>query len=118
MVTSISLVKVQRPWRKTYAKVLVIYAVLDEEFQALFASRIRSDFQDLNFFFLSDVWLDHPQTFVGLQKIFDNCVENSFIPKIMVFCGDFTSKSIAQGSGRDLLTYQGHSYLRTINMVE
>jgi hypothetical protein len=65
---------------------------------------------DLNFFFLSDVWLDHPQTLRGLQKMFDNCVENSFIPKIIVFCGNFTSRSITQGNGRDLVRYQGRMF--------
>jgi hypothetical protein len=118
MATSISLVKVQHPWLKTYVSALVIYALFHEDLQTVFASRIRSDFQDLNFFFFSDVWLDHSQTFVGLRKIFDNCVENSFIPKVIVFCGDFISKSIAQGSGRDLLTYQGHSDLPMVSMIE
>ncbi|KAF8351368.1 DNA polymerase alpha/epsilon subunit B-domain-containing protein [Amanita rubescens] len=73
---------------------------------AKYSLRVKEEFQDLNFFFLSDVWLDHSRTFPGLQKIFDNCVENSFIPKLMVLCGNFTSKPIAHGSGRDIQLYQ------------
>ncbi|KAM6495797.1 DNA polymerase alpha/epsilon subunit B domain containing protein [Amanita muscaria] len=73
---------------------------------AKYSIRIKEEMQDLNFFFLSDVWLDHSQTLSGLQKIFDNCVENSFIPKLIVLCGNFTSKPIARGNGRDLQQYQ------------
>lgn len=69
--------------------------------------RVKEELQDLNFFFLSDVWLDHSRTLPGLQKIFDNCVENSFIPKLVVLCGNFTSKPIAYGSGSDIQIYQG-----------
>lgn len=43
----------------------------------------------------------------GLQKIFDNCIENNFIPKVIVFCGNFSSSGIAQGNSRDIQRYQG-----------
>lgn len=39
--------------------------------------------------------------------MFDNCVENDFIPRVIVLCGNFTSKSIAHGNARDVQTYQG-----------
>jgi DNA polymerase epsilon subunit 2 len=81
--------------------------ILNCVFQSEFAVRIREDLPDLNFFFLSDVWLDHLQTLSGLRKMLDNCVENSFIPKVIVLCGNFTSRSLAQGSGRDIQQYQG-----------
>ncbi|EGO01867.1 hypothetical protein SERLA73DRAFT_177419 [Serpula lacrymans var. lacrymans S7.3] len=71
-----------------------------------YSRRIRGELSDLYFFFLSDVWLDHPKTFTGLQKMLDNCVENSFIPKVIVLCGNFTSRSISQGSARDIQRYQ------------
>jgi hypothetical protein len=61
----------------------------------------------MNFFFFSDVWLDHPDTLRGLRKVFDNCVENDFIPKVLVMCGNFSSRGIAQGSSRDVQHYQG-----------
>jgi len=61
----------------------------------------------MNFFFFSDVWLDQADTLRGLQKIFDNCIENNFIPKVIVFCGNFTSSGIAQGNSRDIQKYQG-----------
>ncbi|KAF8639903.1 hypothetical protein AX17_001154 [Amanita inopinata Kibby_2008] len=73
---------------------------------AKFSVRVKEEFADINFFFLSDVWLDHSRTLPGLRKVFDNCIENSFIPKVMVLCGNFTSRPIARGSGRDLQTYQ------------
>ncbi|KAI0251432.1 epsilon DNA polymerase [Lactifluus subvellereus] len=66
-----------------------------------YAARIQQDFPSMNFFFFSDVWLDQPDTLKGLQKIFDNCIENNFIPKVIVFCGNFTSAGIAQGNSRD-----------------
>jgi len=62
---------------------------------------------DIHFFCLSDVWLDHVQTLPGLQKLFDNCVENEFVPKVIILCGNFTSKSIAHGNARDIQRYQG-----------
>ncbi|KAH9482742.1 DNA polymerase epsilon subunit B [Psilocybe cubensis] len=71
-----------------------------------FRIRVREEIPELNFFFLSDVWLDHPQTLLGIQKMFDNCIENDFIPQVIVMCGNFTSKSIAHGNGRDVQRYQ------------
>jgi DNA polymerase epsilon subunit 2 len=70
-----------------------------------YARRVREELSDTYFFFLSDVWLDNPKTFLGLQKVFDNCIENSFIPKVIVMCGNFTSQSIIQGSGQDIQRY-------------
>jgi len=92
--------------------------------QAQFSVRIREELPDLHFFFLSDVWLDQPKTLVGLTKMFDNCVENDFIPKLFVFCGNFTSRSIANGSGRDIQRYNGEfhrlpkDYLRSCFATE
>ncbi|KAK7061812.1 DNA polymerase epsilon subunit [Favolaschia claudopus] len=68
--------------------------------------RVRDELSDLNFFFLSDVWLDNPRTLPALQKMFENCVENRFVPKLIVLCGNFTSKSISHGQGRDVQRYQ------------
>ncbi|EIN10433.1 DNA polymerase epsilon subunit B [Punctularia strigosozonata HHB-11173 SS5] len=73
---------------------------------AQYAVRIQRDLPDLNFFFLSDVWLDHPTTLRGLRKMFDNCVESNFVPKVIVLCGNFSSKSISQGSAHDIQKYQ------------
>ena len=75
--------------------------------QTQYAARIQRDFSGMNFFFFSDVWLDHADTLRGLQKIFDNCIENNFIPKVIVFCGNFSSSGIAQGNSRDVQSYQG-----------
>ncbi|EAU84870.2 epsilon DNA polymerase [Coprinopsis cinerea okayama7 len=71
-----------------------------------YALRVKQELADLHFFFFSDVWLDHPQTLPGLQKIFDNCIENDFVPKLIVMCGNFTSKTIAHGNARDIQRYQ------------
>lgn len=82
--------------------------------QVHFAGRIRTDLPDLRFFVLSDVWLDVPETFIGLRKMFDNCIESNFIPKVIVMCGDFTSKGIAQGTGKDIRKYQGMVHTSSI----
>ncbi|THV08446.1 DNA polymerase epsilon, subunit B [Dendrothele bispora CBS 962.96] len=68
--------------------------------------KVQEDLPDLHFFFLSDVWLDHHRTLPGLQKMFDNCVENDFIPKVLIMCGNFTSRSISNGNARDIQRYQ------------
>lgn len=81
--------------------------------QTQYALRIQRDFSDMNFFFFSDVWLDQADTLRGLQKIFDNCIENNFIPKVIVFCGNFTSSGIAQGNSRDIQRYQGQYFSST-----
>ncbi|PFH52811.1 hypothetical protein AMATHDRAFT_56291 [Amanita thiersii Skay4041] len=73
---------------------------------AKYSVRIKEELSGINFFFLSDVWLDDGRTIPAVQKIFDNCVENNFIPKLMVLCGNFTSKPIAHGSARALQVYQ------------
>ncbi|KAF9818320.1 hypothetical protein IEO21_02835 [Rhodonia placenta] len=70
------------------------------------AARVRLDLADLRFFVLSDVWLDHPDTLSGLRKMFDNCMENSFVPKVMVFCGNFSSRGIPQGDSREARKFQ------------
>lgn len=75
--------------------------------QAQLAERVRGDLADLRFFVLSDLWLDMPETFIGIRKMFDHCVENAFIPKVMVLCGNFTSRGIAQGNSREIRRYQG-----------
>ncbi|OJT04135.1 DNA polymerase epsilon subunit B [Trametes pubescens] len=70
------------------------------------ATRVQLELADLRFFVLSDVWLDRPETLLGLRKLFDNCMENSFIPKVIVLCGNFTSVGIPQGNGREVRRYQ------------
>lgn len=79
-------------------------------FQAQFADRVAEELSELNFLFLSDVWLDHPQTLPGLQKMFDHCMENSYIPKVIVLCGNFTSRSLAHGNSREIQRYQGRGF--------
>ncbi|KAF8663414.1 hypothetical protein AX16_000986 [Volvariella volvacea WC 439] len=67
---------------------------------------VQNELPDLHFFFLSDVWLDHPRTLPGLQKLLDNCIENNFIPRVIVLCGNFTTHSLVHGDSRDLQRYQ------------
>lgn len=71
-----------------------------------YAVRIEQELSDLNFFVLSDVWLDHPATLEGIRKMFDNCIEASFIPKVIVLCGNFTTRDISPASVRDAQKYQ------------
>lgn len=82
--------------------------------QAHLALRVREELHDMHFFFLSDVWLDVPETFTNLRRLFDNCIENDFIPKVIVLCGNFSSKSISQGSGRDIQRYQGKLFVMIV----
>lgn len=71
------------------------------------ANRLRMDWPDLRFFVLSDMWLDQPDVIHGLKKLLDNCVENQFIPHLIVLCGNFSSRGIAQGNAREIRRYQG-----------
>ncbi|XP_050293972.1 DNA polymerase epsilon subunit 2 isoform X2 [Anthonomus grandis grandis] len=50
------------------------------------------DNPDGMFVFLSDVWLDHPQTFQKLEKLFDQ-MEQFAPPVAFVFMGNFMSES-------------------------
>lgn len=70
------------------------------------AARLREEHPSLAFFCFSDLWLDHPETLSGLKRIFEACIENAFIPKIFILCGNFSSKGIAQTDGREILRYQ------------
>ncbi|KAI0058985.1 DNA polymerase epsilon, subunit B [Artomyces pyxidatus] len=71
-----------------------------------YTQRIQEDFADMSFFFFSDVWLDHPETLRGLRKILETAIETTYIPKVITFCGNFTSRGIAQGNSRDIQKYQ------------
>ncbi|KAI0375580.1 epsilon DNA polymerase [Pilatotrama ljubarskyi] len=73
-----------------------------------FTTRVQVELADIRFFVLSDVWLDQTETLLGLRKLFDNCMENSFIPKVIVLCGNFTSVGVPQGNGREVRRYQEH----------
>lgn len=68
---------------------------------------MAQELPDLMVHCLTDVWLDHPDTFRGLSSIFDRCVESGAIPRVCVLCGNFTSKGIPQGNAREIQAYQG-----------
>ncbi|EMD40775.1 hypothetical protein CERSUDRAFT_45107 [Gelatoporia subvermispora B] len=70
------------------------------------ATRLRLELPDLSFFVLSDVWLDRPETFSGLQLMFQHCIDNHFIPKVIILCGNFSSKGISKNSAREVKRYQ------------
>jgi DNA polymerase epsilon subunit 2 len=74
------------------------------------AVRLKEEHPSLAFFCFSDLWLDHPETLNGLRRIFEACIENAFIPKVFILCGNFSSKGIAQINGREILRYQGWLY--------
>jgi len=89
-----------------------------DHLQTQFEIRIREELPELHFFFLSDVWLDNPQTLPGIQRMLDHCIENDFIPRIIVMCGNFTSKSIAHGNGRDVQRYQGEFLTSELTFIQ
>ena len=65
------------------------------------------DFEDLMIHCMSDVWLDHPSTFLALETVFQKCVEVGIPPLVFVLCGNFTRKGLAHGQGREIHNYQG-----------
>ncbi|KAI0773465.1 epsilon DNA polymerase [Irpex lacteus] len=69
------------------------------------ATRLLTDLPHTRLFVLSDVWLDRPETLVGLKKMFDHCVETDFIPHVVVLCGNFSERGVGLGA-RDLRRYQ------------
>lgn len=73
--------------------------------------------EQLTFVCISDLWLNSPKTLRGLREILDKYVENDFLPKMFIFCGNFTSKDIAQGSGLDLTRYQGAQRLNSFKTL-
>ena len=87
-----------------HSSILPLYA---ERTQAAFAKRIESDLSHTTFFMMSDVWLDDPDTLRGLRRIFDNCIENDYIPLVLIMCGNFSRKGIAHGNARDVARYTG-----------
>jgi DNA polymerase epsilon subunit 2 len=72
--------------------------------------RLKEEHPSLAFFCFSDFWLDQPETLGGLRKIFEACIENAFIPKVFILCGNFSSKGITRADGRDVLRYQGKKH--------
>lgn len=77
------------------------------ESQKEMEGRLAREHPDLMIHCLSDVWLDHPATFDGLDKIFSTCIESEMVPLVFVLCGNFTSRGIAQGNSREVAAYQG-----------
>ncbi|KEP55739.1 DNA polymerase epsilon subunit B [Rhizoctonia solani 123E] len=58
-----------------------------------------------SFVVISDLWLDHPRTTLGIHKLLQTCLEQEWIPLMFVLCGNFTTRGIGQGSGDALLRY-------------
>lgn len=46
--------------------------------------------------------------------MFDNCIEVNFIPKVIVLCGNFTTRDISPASVRDAQKYQGDPWVPAI----
>lgn len=61
-----------------------------------------------SFIVISDLWLDHPRTTLGLHKLLQTCLEQDWIPLLFVLCGNFTTRGIGQGSGDALVRYTEH----------
>ncbi|KIY49307.1 DNA polymerase epsilon, subunit B [Fistulina hepatica ATCC 64428] len=67
---------------------------------------VENELTDVHFFVLSDVWLDHPRTLSGIRQMLEFSIRKQFIPKVIVLCGNFTSRSITRGNARDIQNYQ------------
>ena len=71
-------------------------------------TRLEKELPDLMVHVLSDVWLDHVETFRGLSNIFDTCsAEAGSLPRLFIMCGNFTTRGISQGSSAEIQEYQG-----------
>ncbi|KAF9999128.1 DNA-directed DNA polymerase epsilon, subunit B, partial [Entomortierella chlamydospora] len=52
---------------------------------------IASEYEDISFVILSDLWLDQPKTFATLRTIFEG-YSNSSLPLAFIMCGSFKSE--------------------------
>lgn len=43
----------------------------------------------------------------GIRKLFQNCIENNWLPKVFILCGNFSSRGVAGGIGKGIVKYQG-----------
>ncbi|KAG8742576.1 DNA-directed DNA polymerase epsilon, subunit B [Ceratobasidium sp. 414] len=72
--------------------------------EAKFDARLQRVYRP-SFIVISDLWLDHPRTTLGLRKLFQTCIEQDWVPLLFIFCGNFTTRGIGQGSGDALFKY-------------
>ncbi|KAG9126473.1 hypothetical protein FRC07_003289 [Ceratobasidium sp. 392] len=56
--------------------------------QAKFDARLQRLYRP-SFIVISDLWLDHPRTVLGLRKLFQTCIEQDWIPLLFIFCEHF-----------------------------
>ncbi|KAG9096705.1 hypothetical protein FRC06_008417 [Ceratobasidium sp. 370] len=75
--------------------------------EARFDARLQRLYRP-SFIVISDLWLDHPRTTLGLRKLFQTCIEQDWVPLLFIFCGNFTTRGIGQGSGDALFKYTEH----------
>lgn len=67
--------------------------------------------EHVSFVILSDVWLDHPQTFGALEKLFQGYAEAAeYRPMVFVFCGNFSEQGWEVAGG--IPRYTGLSLLQ------
>ncbi|KAG9044272.1 DNA-directed DNA polymerase epsilon, subunit B [Tulasnella sp. UAMH 9824] len=67
--------------------------VEDEKFQKQLQGK-----DDLSVACISDLWLDSPKTLRGLELILQGYSDSGFIPLVIILCGNFTSKDVAQAN--------------------
>ncbi|KAH7105408.1 epsilon DNA polymerase [Auriculariales sp. MPI-PUGE-AT-0066] len=63
------------------------------------------EFEHVAFVVISDLWLDEPRIPDALRRLFEKCIALGWLPKVFIFCGNFSSTPI-QGSSKDLERYQ------------
>ena len=51
---------------------------------------------------------------IGIRTLFHNCIENNWLPKVFIMCGDFSSKGVAKSSGSNVVKYQGQKICHLI----
>ena len=68
---------------------------------------MSSHLSNLQFLVLSDVKLDLRDTIIGLQKIFDHCIETKMIPTVIILCGNFSSVDFTLKNQETVRQYEG-----------
>ncbi|KLO18036.1 epsilon DNA polymerase [Schizopora paradoxa] len=82
--------------------------------------RLQDEIPDTMIHCLSDVWLDHQDTYRALDALFSKCVlaaqAPSYddmdeaptvpLPKLFIFCGNFSTQGVGQGTSKEMQNYQ------------
>ena len=89
--------------------------------QEALRKRLQDEIPDTMIHCLSDVWLDHPDTYRALDALFSKCISAAQapsydemdetptipLPKLFILCGNFSTQGVGQGTSKEMQNYQG-----------